>query len=1134
MRNRKSLLSIPSACNKLDKPPPARLNIPGGWFKRKGSQKVKGKIMERMIKTALLVSVLLLAGCGEKGRKTSADLSSQLSAADLRCEYHVNPMGIDVLQPRLTWILQSDRGSQMQTAYQVQVASSRDLLDQDQPDLWDSGKVTSDETIAVVYDGKPLTSEANCFWKVRVWDRKDRASGWSTPAFWTMGLLKPEDWTAQWIGLDMELQPQPMLNIIRQARWIWSDAGANQSAPLGQRYFRKTFDLPADWVIRSAVCYVTADDFVQVFLNGHLTRSFRNRKVLYEVTLTDYLSPGKNVLAIRAANEGRTPTPAGLLMAVRIDAVDGRFLEFVTDTRWRCSSEETAGWQTADLDDSALAAAFEVGSFGSAPWQETAPLPLILPPARYLRKEFSVPQQKIKQARLYATALGIYQLFLNGRRVTENDYLSPGWTDYRKRVYYRTYEVTDLLRDSGNALGAILADGWYSGYVGGGLRRARYGSQPRFLAQLQIEYEDGSRQVITTGPDWKASPGPILYADLLQGEGYDARKEIPGWDQAGFDDSRWQAVTVGGQEVNPRVQAAVSEPVIAFTEVRPVAVTEPVAGKYVFDMGQNFAGLLRIKVQGKPGQRIDLRHAERLNTDGTIYTINLRTAAAADVYFCKGARKAETWQPYLTFHGFQYVELTGLDYKPDLDTVTGLALSSDTPAAASFECSDPMVNKLYSNIVWTQRMNFIDIPTDCPQRDERLGWTGDAQVYIAAACYNNDVQAFFTKWLTDLTDAQRNDGQFPRYAPLWKEESGDGGPAWADAGIICPWTIYQMYGDQRILQTHYESMKRFLAFNKNRCTADLLPPEKFHCFGDWLNINDDTPHDVIYMAYLGHCTNLMVQIADAIGKPEDAADYRDLFAKIRTSFQKAYIQPDGRIKGDTQAVYVLAIAYGLLEPDQQEQAADHLVRRILECKGHLSTGFVGTKDLMLALAKIGRNDLAYQLLGNETFPSWGFTIKNGATSIWERWNGWTPEQGFADPGMNSFAHYSFGAVGQWMIENIGGIQTDGPAFKEIIIRPQPGGKLTWAKTTYRSIRGPITSDWKIKRGRLTMDVTIPPNTTAVVYVPAQKPEDVWISQAGPQDVDGFNLLRVEENAVVYQVRSGQYRFEAKPYTGSKK
>ncbi len=1084
--------------------------------------------MKQAMIAFLLTSMLLLTGCVEKERPTSGGLSGQLSASDLRCEYRVDPTGLDVPQPRLTWILQSKQPDQMQTAYQVQVASDKNLLDRNQPDLWDCGKTAGDETVAVVYSGKPLNSETSCFWRVRVWDKNDRPSDWSRPARWSMGLLKPKDWAAQWIGLDIQTPPRPTPEIIEQAKWIWSEPGASQSAAPGQRFFRRAFHVPANWEIKKADAYVTADDFVQVFLNGVLIRSYRDHTTLHEITLSDSLKAGRNALAVLASNGGDSPNPAGLIMVVRIEGMDGKILEFVTDEQWVVSSQEVSGWQAADFDDSSWKKAIVAASFGDAPWQETKPQPMILPPARYLRKEFVVGSLPIRQARLYVTALGIYQVFINGRPAAD-EYFSPGWTDYRKRVYYRAYDLTNLLSEGPNAVGAVLADVWYAGYVGWGRRREHYGTKPRLMAQLQIEYADGSRQVIASGADWKASTGPILYADFLQGEGYDARKEMPGWNRAGFDDCLWQAAAVGGQEVRPQVQAAVSEPVVAFKEIRPIALSEPVAGKYVFNMGQNFAGVVRIKVKGKPGQRIDLRHAERLNPDGTIYTTNLRLAEAADVYYCKGSRKAEIWQPYFTFHGFQYVELSGLDYKPDLEAVTGLALSSDTPTAASFECSDPTVNQLYSNIVWTQRMNFIDIPTDCPQRDERLGWTGDAQVYIRTACYNNDVQAFFTKWLTDLTDAQRSDGQFPRYAPMWKEQTNDGGPAWADAGIICPWTIYQMYGDRRILQSHYASMQRFIAFCKNRCTEDLLPPGKFHCFGDWLNIRDETPTDVIYMAYFGCCTGLLGQIAEVLGKTDDAVFYRDLQAQIRDSFQRAYVQPDGRIKGDTQTAYVLAIAYDLLKPDQQPSAADHLVRRIRECQGHLSTGFVGTKDLMLVLARIGRNDLAYQLLHNKTFPSWGFTIQNGATSIWERWNGWTPEEGFADPGMNSFAHYSFGAVGQWMIENIGGINTDGPAFKKILIRPQPGGHLTWAKTTYHSIRGPITSNWKIDRGRLILDVAIPPNTTAVVYVPAQKPEEVRIRQDAAQSADGFTLLDAEENAVAYQIRSGRYRFTVKPY-----
>ena len=900
-----------------------------------------------------------------------ASVMSDMQVTELRCEHRNNPLGIGSVHPHLSWILKSDQRGRKQTAYRILVASSQKRLAEDRADLWDSGKIDSDQTSAIAYSGSPLKSNMDCFWKARVWDEDGHVSEWSRPAHWSMGLLQKQDWKAKWIGYDVEPSVVP-------------DAKAGTE-----------------------------------------------------------------------------------------------------------KSEKTK--QT------------------------------VASPARYLRTSFDLSASPVKKARLYATSLGIYQISINGNRVT-NDYFSPGWTDYNKRIYYRTYDVTDQIQQGDNAIGAILADGWFAGYVGYGHKRNHYGKNLRLLCQLNIEYEDGTTEVIASGPDWKASTGPIVQVDFLMGETYDARKEMPGWNGPDFDDTDWKSVAVGSSEVQPKVQAEVSQPVIVFEKLKPISVSEPAPGKYIFNMDQNFAGVIRITIKGKPGQRITLRHGERLNPDGTLYTTNLRSAKATDTYICKGDGK-ETWQPYFTFHGFQYVELTGLDAKPDVDTMVGLALSSDTPTTGTFECSDAMVNKLQSNAVWTQRANFIDIPTDCPQRDERLGWTGDAQVYINTACYQNDVQAFFTKWLIDLEDAQRPDGQFPMVAPL-KVAGDDGGPAWADAGVICPWTIYKMYGDKQVLRTHYDAMRKFIAFCRDRSTKEMLPPEKFHCFGDWLNIKDNTPKDVIYTAYFAYSTKLMAQIAEVLDKPQDRAKYIELFNDIKRSFNQAYVQQDGKIKGDSQTAYVMAIAFDLLDSDKQKLAADHLIRRIKECNWHLSTGFVGTKDLMLVLAKIGRNDVAYRLLHNDTFPSWGFTIKNGATSIWERWNGWTPDQGFGDPKMNSFSHYSFGAVCQWMFENIGGIQTDGAGFKHILLKPQPGGKLIWAKTTHDSIRGRIQTDWKIKDGTFDCDVTIPPNTTATLYLPAA-PKSVTESGKSLQEATGVIKTSSEPGLAVIELESGQYYFESK-------
>jgi alpha-L-rhamnosidase len=887
---------------------------------------------------------------------------SALQPAELRCEYRVNPLGIDAPRPRLSWIVISGERDQKQTAYQVLAASTQEGLANGAADLWDSSEVKSDETTAIVYSGKPLTSDQRCYWKVKVWDRDGKPSGWSDAAVFSMGLLDASDWKAEWIG----------------------------------------YDAPRD----------------------------------------------------RAEADSRT----------RSDK-------------------------------------------------------LILPAPAYLRTTFQV-KKPVKRATLYSTALGIHDLYLNGLWKSD-DWFDPGWTDYTKRVYYRIYDVTSAVRPGANALGAVLADGWYSGYVGFGKKRDHYGKHNRLKTQLVLVYQDGSTDVVASGAGWKASVGPIRESDFLMGEVYDAREQLAGWDTSGFDDSKWAAVATGA-ELKPLLQAHPGPPVRPFAELAPERVLEPKPGVFVLDMGQNFAGVARLRVRGEPGQTITLRFAERLNPDNTIYTTNLRSARCVDTYTCAG-KGEETWTPRFTFHGFQYVEVTGLKSAPAPGMITGIALSSDTPVAGRFDCSDPMLNKLHANGYWTQRANFIDIPTDCPQRDERLGWTGDAQVYIRAASLNCDVQAFFNKWLVDLADGQRKDGQFPMIAPV-KVAGDDGGPAWADAGVICPWTVYQVYGDRQVLERQYPSMVKFIEFCRARSTPDLLPPPKFHCFGDWLSIGANTPTDVIYTAYFALSTKLTAEAAEILGKSEDAARLTELYQKIKAAFNRAYVSADGRIKGDTQAVYVLALAVDLVDGERAAQAAEHLVEDIEKKGGHLSTGFIGTKDLMLVLSKIGRYDVAYRLLFNDTFPSWGFSIKHGATSIWERWDGWTPEKGFQDPGMNSFAHYSFGAVYQWMVENIGGIKSAAPAYKEILIEPHPTAKLTRAETSYHSIRGEIRSAWRNHGGILELNVSIPANTTATVSLPTSRPEAVFDGGRVVAQAKGVTLKGIEGDRTILKVGSGNYAF----------
>lgn len=1045
-----------------------------------------------------------------------------LAPAYLRCEHLSNPLGLEERAPRLSWIVESGERGQRQTAYRLLVASSEKCLRLDQGDLWDTGKVASDETIGTSYQGRALVSHQRCFWKVKVWDKDSRESAWSKPAMFGMGLLQPGDWQAEWIGCDATRQKTLPEAPLDDAKWIWHAADTPGSVPQGKRLFFYTFTLPADAKVKQAELCASADDGMQFAVNTHVRittpakddtwRESRKASVAAE------LKPGRNDL--RVLVENAKPGAAGLIAKLVITLEDGRTIRHTTSEAWKSTAEPGDEWRKNRPDNSSWQAARVLGNYGAEPWGKLQANETFLPPAVFLRQDFRT-DKPVTRATLYASALGLVEMHLNGQRVSD-DFFTPGWTDYKKRVYYRAYDVTRLVHRGGNALGAVLADGWYSGYIGYRGDREHYGKQPRVRAQLHLEYADGTAADVGTGPGWQAATGPILEADFLKGETYDARLVLAGWDKPGCRAGKWQPVNVGCDEVHPVVQTHPGPPVRAIQEFRARTITEPKPGVYVLDLGQNFAGVPRLKVSGKPGQKITLRFAERLNPDGTIYTVNLRSARATDTYICKG-QGTEIWQPRLTFHGFQYIEITGLSGKPGKDTVVGVALSSDTPVVGTFTCSDPMVNQLRSNLYWTQRANFIDVPTDCPQRDERMGWTGDAQVYIRTATLNTDVEAFFTKWLVDLDDAQRADGQFPCVAPL-VVAGDDGGPAWADAGVVCPYTIYDVYGDRRILERHYDAMKRFIEFCRQRSTSDLLPPEKYHCYGDWLSIKANTPKEVIYTAYFAHCAQLTARAARVLGQTQDAGQYDKLFKDIRAAFNRAYVSADGRIKGDTQAGYALALAFDLVQGKQAKLAAKYLVEDIEKRDGHLSTGFIGTKYLMLVLSKIGRPDVAYGLLHNDTFPSWGFSIKQGATSIWERWDGWTPEQGFQDAGMNSFAHYSFGAVYQWMVGNIGGIRSAGPTFKQIIIAPQPDPQMASAAVGYRSIRGLIATDWKQQDGRLICNVRIPANTTAQVILPACCAAAVTERGRPLDKVAGVQFLRQDGANVILSVGSGGYTF----------
>jgi alpha-L-rhamnosidase len=739
---------------------------------------------------------------------------------------------------------------------------------------------------------------------------------------------------------------------------------------------------------------------------------------------------------------------------------------------------------------------------------------------------------------LYLTAIGLYECQLNGIRVGEA-LLTPGWTDYSRHIQYQAYDVTELLRSGPNAIGAILGDGWGVGHIAW-IGRQRYADRPYFLAQLVLTYSDGSQELIATDNTWKVTSGPILESDMLMGESYDARRELSDWSCPGYKDDAWWSVEI--LEDQGAALVATNGPVVKRQEeLQPVDIREIpdfVNPRWIFDMGQNMVGWVRLRVRGEKGRTITIRYAEALNPDGTLYTVNLRTARSTDYYTLKGEQE-EVWEPRFTFHGFRYVELLGFPGNPTAETVTGIVVHSEISPTGTFECSDPLLNQLQHNIVWGQKGNFVDVPTDCPQRDERLGWTGDAQVFIRTAAFNRDVAGFFTKWMRDLEDAQYPDGAYPAVVPnpaAWP--NGDGGPAWADAGLVCPWTIYQCYGDDRLLEEHYASMQRFIDFLSRtsrdgvRCYAEYTG---WHGFGDWLALDGSdgreggTSKELIGTAFFAYTSGLLAKIAQVLGKQEDADRYQALSEQVREVFIKRFVHADGTIRGGTQTSYILALHFDLLPEEFRPRAAAELVRNIQSRHNHLSTGFVGTPYINWVLSRTGHLETAYTLLKQTTWPSWLYSVTQGATTIWERWDGWTHDKGFQDPGMNSFNHYAYGAIGDWMYAIIGGIDLDPeqPGYKHIVMHPRPGGGVTHATAELQSMYGTIRSAWRQENDRFEWEITIPTNTTATLYVPAQDAASVTESGQPAEDANGVTFVHLENGFAVFRVPSGSYKFSSR-------
>lgn len=747
----------------------------------------------------------------------------------------------------------------------------------------------------------------------------------------------------------------------------------------------------------------------------------------------------------------------------------------------------------------------------------------------YLRKDFNAIG-KIKSARIYVTALGLYELHINGTKAHDT-YFNPGWTSYDHRLQYQTYDVTNFINEGSNAIGVILGKGWYMGFLAWESNGNIYGDTHGLLLQLHISYSDGKEEVIVSDTSWKISTGPILMSEIYHGETYDARLEMKDWDKAGFADVNWRRVCLHEYKCGKLVSQE-NVPVRVIQEIAPETVITTPKGETVLDFGQNLVGIVQFKVQGPAGTEIMLQHAEVLDGDGNFYIENLRSAKQTIRYILNGSG-IETYEPHFTFQGFRYLKIDGYPGELNPDDFTARVLHSDMEVTGSFRCSNELVNKLQHNILWGQKGNFLDVPTDCPQRDERLGWTGDAQAFTRTACFNMNVAPFFTKWLRDLYAEQTPDKGVPFVIPDVLSRDGKNGTsssAWGDAATICPWTIFINYGDKRLLAEQYDSMKQWVEYIEKQGDDRLLWNTGFH-FGDWLGLDSKpdsyvgaTAIDFISTAFYAYSTELLANAAAALGKTEDEAKYFKLHSEIVESFRKEFISPNGRLVSPTQTGYVLALMFNLVEEKHIKRTIETLVKMLEESKIHLTTGFVGTPYLCHVLSRYGYNEIAYKLLLQTDYPSWLYPITKGATTIWEHWDGIKEDGSFWSKDMNSFNHYAYGAIGDWMYRVVAGMEIGAPGYKHILIKPMPEEGLSFAEATYESMYGLIKSGWKRDGNSYTIEISIPANTTAEILLPRAGTGNITESGRPVSDVKEISSMLKLDGSLKVTLGSGNYSF----------
>jgi alpha-L-rhamnosidase len=1005
-------------------------------------------------------------------------------AVELRCEYMPDPLGVDVTKPRLSWAISDARPGARQHAYRIRVASSNELLRVGTPDLWDTGKRLSDQTTHVVYDGGALRSRQHCFWQVEIWDRDDVRGEMSDVARWEMGLLEESAWTAKWIASpDIE----PLEDYRARAKWLYA-SGGDPGAASRVCWFRRKFvmrgrPLNAVILLTARGREVAIVPALSVFINGELVEEIRCSAYYEQVAITEYVCEGDCEVVVSVPRS--EPVKDVLVAAlIRAEVAGGERLRIVTDREWE--QYETEGM--ASLREAAASAWHPAKEAGARETEMFGP-PAPHPRPVYFRKQFEVKTIP-KLARLYVGSCGTFKLYLNGS-VLPGNALSPEWTDYSKRLPYQVWDITPRLAAGPNALAVLLAAGWYGGALGWQRRPYNYGDPPlRLLVQMEIVESDGTTKTVTSDGSWAAGYGPLLMSDLYDGEVWDARFASPGWDRTEFDDRGWpRARVVAG--VAPLLVAQRTHPVEVVEELEPTLVSERGGGHLLVDFGQNTCGRVYISLCVEQPSEVVVRYGELLDANNELDQSNLQSARCTDTFVIEAGGGTQVCGPVFAYRGFRYADIRVSPPGALIEKIVATVLQSATPATSELECANEMISLLYEAIVRTQRSNTLSVLTDCPQRDERLGWSGDAQIFWRTACYNAEMAPLAAKWLKDFVDAQTPDGIFPVVVPPLRS-SLPGAPGYADAPIRLAWTTYTHYGDLQIIEENWNAMQKWMSYIHS-CNPHMLWTNcRDGDLGDWLALDEGAPKEVCATAHWAYNARLMAAMARALGKAELRRYYGALQANIAQAFERKYISADGKVANGSQSAYVFALFCNLVPPDLVPAVFGRFLDCLKQYDWHMTTGIFTSQMVLPVLSSYGRDDIAYRLLLEDSFPSWGYMLRCGATTIWERW-----DSDRAGPQMNSRNHVALGAVGEWLYKYAGGIDfdPDRPGFKHVLFRPHFCPHVKSFAVSHRTMYGWVKSSWRASPSReVIFHFELPPNTTGAAYLPADG--ELWAGDEG--------------------------------------